>query len=1222
MFDLTQQGGSSKREKQNFSPFPEFSPSLSPGPRIDKLPMLRAQQQAAPAPKFDFIPSHVPYQAPAPYKPNYQAAFIKNTVGSLLGRAVTPLVERITGRKVDLSTLPEAKTLGEKAVGMVGSLGADLPLWLGGDALLAKPLSMLAKTKPIAKGIGLLPKKALPALTTGARATATFGGPINALETAMSGDGLEGFKGRLKEAPLMGLGGVALHGAGQVLGKGIKAGVDFNRFKGATKLPETKLTPLEDIQNAFKPVALRDAKAQQLNKTFANTTGNLGLTGPTLPKQGMNPTELLQNKQANAQSVFGQPRDVNKYSFTTSEQRAFQELQDGITEAQNYARHTDVLAPYPAGTTVEAAYADVKANTGVDLPQLMENWNKTQSLKTQMTPEELRLGKVAGVVPPLKPRDIPKPMQNNLEGPLPRAQVPKDRLTWANRDNIPSAGQLPIRSITPENIGRLPQEIGSRLSPRVEVPGNNLGPNFRQGPGANAIESQTLESDQFIDALKIKDIGNFKAYDTDFFRIAREALGKDAGNEFSKPLDLAKGANIDMQTDLTSRLKTDIVDGLGIKKGSKESALVQRYGEGEITLEELKGLSPQWEKILKANDWFRKEYDNLIDQVNASKREIYPNAETSIANIDARISKAKLDPKISATERRDLLKELDVKREDAMRGKIIPKRADYFRHFQEMAEGVKGLMNIFDSPAGISTQLIGSSEFTRPRSKWASFAQKRLGNKTEEDAVGGFLNYIPSASYATHIDPQVAKLREFTQVLRDTTAESHNADTFIGFLDKYANDLAGKTNPVDRVIQDMIPGGRKTFAVLTWLNNRVKANVILGKAGTMLAQLANIPSGAAFAKQYSVPGLINSVKAITKPSEAMKSSAFLKERFSGSLYSQFNESLLGKPKDFAIYLMTMADKAGTSFVWNSAYAKGLGEKVADPIRFADMATRDLVAGRGIGEVPLIQKSKLFQLVAPFQLEVANLWKVQKDFLNAKDFGGLISLFLLNYGFNEVMMATRGSRVTYDPINAIKEASKEGLTPLQRGGRLAGEVLSNVPLGQTAAAAYPEYGAWGGPSRKELFGSTDPTRFGSGLLAIKAAQDPLAKLVLPFGGEQVKKTYQGIKDLKAGGHIVNGKLSYPVEPTISNKIKGTLFGPSAFNEAKPYYKNNLRPLSVKQTEEVSKSPGEYNKIMVQRKIDSLETKIKDVQKDAKLSKSDQLKKISDLKSQILDAERGR
>ena len=572
-----------------------------------------------------------------------------------------------------------------------------------------------------------------------------------------------------------------------------------------------------------------------------------------------------------------------------------------------------------------------------------------------------------------------------------------------------------------------------------------------------------------------------------------------------------------------------------------------------------------------------------------------------------------------------------------MRGKIIPKRNDYYRHFQEMAEGVKGLMNIFDSPANINTQLIGLSEFSRPRSKWASFAQKRIGNKTEEDAVGGFLNYIPSASYATHIDPQTAKLREFTQVLRDTTAESHNADTFIGFLDKYTNDLAGKTNPVDRVMQDMIPGGRKTFAALTWLNNRVKANVVLGKAGSMLAQLANIPTGIAYSKQYAVPGLINSVRGIKNPTAAMKQSPFLKERFIGSVYRQFNESLLDKPKDLAVWMMETADKVGTSFIWNSAYAKGVGAKVSDPIRFADMATRDLVAGRGIGEVPLLQKSKLFQLIAPFQLEVANLWRVQKDFLSAKDFGGLVSLYLLNYGYNEIMKETRGSKVVFDPIGATVDAVKEkNISPLQRAGRLGGEFLSNIPLGQTMASIYPEYGTAGLPSRKALFGSTDPTRFGSGLLINKAATDPLTKLALPFGGEQVKKTFQGLRDLKNEGHFKSAtipeltrgnlnpkkELSYPVEPTLSNKIKGTLFGPSAFDEAKPYYRNNLGPLSPTQTKDAIKSSGQFEKITMQRKVDSLEAKIKSTDKDAGLSRLEKAKIISDLKSQIADVKRGR
>jgi len=693
-----------------------------------------------------------------------------------------------------------------------------------------------------------------------------------------------------------------------------------------------------------------------------------------------------------------------------------------------------------------------------------------------------------------------------------------------------------------------------------------------------------------IEPANIKDVGNTEAYTKDIYRIFRKAFGKEPGNNLLKPLDQAKGANASMQEELTNGLHTDIVKGLGISKGSKESALVQRFGEGKITLEELKGLSPKWNNIVKANAWFRVKYNDLIDTINLSRKEIYPNAEKNIAKVDAKIVATKNDTSISATEKSDLLKELDGKREDAMRGKIIPKRADYFRHFQELTDGMAALKNIFDSPANISTQLIGTSEHTLPKAKWLGLGQKRTGDQSAQDAVGGFLNYIPSASYATHIDPQIAKFRELTQAIRDTTEDTHNADTLIGFLDKYTNDLAGKTNKADAFLQDIVPGGRKTFAAVTWLNNRVKSNVILGKAGTLLAQTANVPTGIAWGKKYALPGLIKSVSAIGKPSEAMLQSPFLKERFIDSAYRVFDERLIQQPKKFAVYLLEKADKVGTNFIWNTAYAKGLAEKASDPIRFADMATRDLVAGRGVGEVPLIQKAKTFQLIAPFQLEVGNLWHVQKDMLDAKDFGGLISLYLLNYGYNEIVQKIRGNRVTFDPINAFKQASEPGLTPLQRGGRIAGEVLSNVPLGQTIAAnAYPEYGMYGLGSRKQLFGSSDPTRFGSGVLAIKGIQNPLANLVLPWGGGQAEKTIRGVSALNAGGNFSNGKLGYPIETNIPNGIRVPLFGPGASSEAQGYYADKQTPLSVKQTDKAMSSgdiSAEYYKTQATRKAAAL------------------------------------
>jgi len=284
----------------------------------DPLPLERrfSQPNTAPipsAPSFKMISSHAtPEEKP---ETNYGAAWARGTLGSLLGRSVTPLVEKATGRKIDLSTLPEANTLGEKALGMVGNLGADLPLWLAGDALLAKPLSMLAKTAPVAKGLSFIPKAIQPALGTGVKATATFGGPINALDTAISGDGVEGFTDRLKEAPLMGLGGVALHGGGQLIGKGIRGGSFLKSNLAANKRVANMSTPAEDFQSAFfNPTSTRSATQSQLSETFANTPNLMSPANLKPLQQGIedavgvrNPlsSQSLAQRELDARSAFG-----------------------------------------------------------------------------------------------------------------------------------------------------------------------------------------------------------------------------------------------------------------------------------------------------------------------------------------------------------------------------------------------------------------------------------------------------------------------------------------------------------------------------------------------------------------------------------------------------------------------------------------------------------------------------------------------------------------------------------------------------------------------------------------------------------------------------------------------------------------------------------------------------------------------------------------------------
>jgi hypothetical protein len=753
------------------------------------------------------------------------------------------------------------------------------------------------------------------------------------------------------------------------------------------------------------------------------------------------------------------------------------------------------------------------------------------------------------------------------------------------------------------------------------------------------IKQTAQKLDEPLNPTKLKDLSGWRAYTNSVYRNFEAVFGEHfpkVKKEILDPFDASKKANVETQELWANKLKTEVVDRLGIQKGSRLSKMVQKYGEKTITEQELLSLrTDELAKVKEADTWFRKAYKTLLDEVNEIRAKIYPYVERDLAALDDNIKNIRQDIQSKQkeleiaqkattgrgakaqqlTEQIDHLKDrlnkaVELKNnEDLWRGKRIPERQDYYRHFRELSDTFEGVKNLFETPAGINPSLAGISDFTQPKSKFLSFAQKRGLGPFKNDAVGGFLDYIPAASYAKHIDPHISKFTKLADELATATEGTKNLNTFIEYLRDYSGQLAGKTNPFDRAIQKIIPGGRMAFKGLNWLNSRVKANVIMGNAASSLSQIANVPQGIAYNKQYSIPGFTRYVRSIFKPSAEMAQSGFLKERFSHP-FRQFDQRLIDQPKKFAAWMLEVMDKVGTEYIWNSTYQKALAEKIANPVKYADDITRNLVAGRGIGEVSIAQQAKLVQLVAPFTVEVANLWHVQRDFLKARDFTGLAMLYAANFLLNRGLEQVRGSGIVFDPIDAVYDAlSEEDISPTQRAGRLAGEVISNTPAGQFVAAAYPEHG-FGKDSkmpytRKELFGRNDPTRFGTGLLIGKGLSDPLYKALPPFGGAQAQKTIRGIRALSQGGvyNTAGTQLKYPVDTGMANTVKGALFGPGGFPETREYYESNRRPLSEKQTKAYQRSPNPqamYRETLKRREIDRINAQIKKLNTDTKMT----------------------
>ncbi len=636
------------------------------------------------------------------------------------------------------------------------------------------------------------------------------------------------------------------------------------------------------------------------------------------------------------------------------------------------------------------------------------------------------------------------------------------------------------------------------------------------------------------------DIGNTKKQLRDLTRNTMEVFGpedfKIIDQSILEPFNQAKGANIDTLNRELDALKQNIIDRFGFQQSTPESAAIQLYGEKKIGLAELETQfgKDKATQITEAEKFFRDAYDRQLDALNAVEKIIYPNSAY----------------------------------------KWTPKRADYFRHYHELTSDFTRLQNILEKPIRIDPMLSGISETTAPKSRWASFKQMREGEKTKIDAIGGYLDYLPSWSYAVNIDPHIGKFRELADVLARGTQKSKNLNNYIYNLRMFANELSGKSAEWDRIVNESVPGGRTTLQAVNWLNNRVKANTILFNVSSSIAQIYNIPQGLASAGlRNSAKGLAKTLGQIFTKNKAMAKSNFLKERYFKG-FQVFDKGVLNNIKKFGTWMVTVLDEAGTRFIWNGQYEKALQEGVANPVKYADDATKLLVAGRGIGEKPLLQNSKVMQIVAPFQLELTNLWWVMEDLAKSdktlmKKFGQFATLFASLYLLNNGTEKLTGNRLALDPIqmtlDGIQILKNEQIPTgaLKAGGRIAGEVLSNIPFGQTFAAMYPEYGTTVAgvklPTRKQLFGREDPTRYGGGLMTTKALSDPLFKILPPFGGGQLKKTVQGVSAvLKGKSTNVSGDWQYHINPSTSNLLKASLFGKSGTPEAQAYYAKQVAP----------------------------------------------------------------
>ncbi|MBM3702929.1 MAG: hypothetical protein FJW63_08095, partial [Actinobacteria bacterium] len=422
------------------------------------------------------------------------------------------------------------------------------------------------------------------------------------------------------------------------------------------------------------------------------------------------------------------------------------------------------------------------------------------------------------------------------------------------------------------------------------------------------------------------------------------------------------------------------INKLNIKAGSKEDALIQRYGEGNIKLDQLKKETNNWENIVEGAKYFRGKYDELLDQINQVRTKYGYNP--------------------------------------------IPKRQDYFRHFQELGNVIEQFGLIFKEE-DLPTEISGITEMFRPGKPFTTAELQRRGGKYTESAIRGMDNYLDSVSRQIFHTDSVQRVRALENYIRESgDAGFAKLPNFVANVREYGNLLAGKKATFDRAFESVF--GRPFYGAINWVKNRTSANLVGGNVSSAMTNFIPFTQSLATTDKPSfIRGLFESVISPIKTDYSEiggVKSGFLTRRFPQKyIQPTFIQNVGSK----ANWLFETIDRFTAKAVVAGKYfentSKGLNPKEA--MLNADDYAAKVLADRSIGQLPNLMGSRTLGVVTQFQTEINNLYSFLKKDIpqmsngNAFKIANALGQFVVySYVFNNLYEKITGRRPTLDVIN--------------------------------------------------------------------------------------------------------------------------------------------------------------------------------------------------------------
>lgn len=458
-------------------------------------------------------------------------------------------------------------------------------------------------------------------------------------------------------------------------------------------------------------------------------------------------------------------------------------------------------------------------------------------------------------------------------------------------------------------------------------------------------------------------------------------------------------------------------------------------------------------------------------------------------------------------------------------------------------------------------------------------------------------------------------------------------------LDEYTNLLANKKSKYDRSMEHL--GGRKLYNFMRAWQNRVAANMVAVNPASWLTNFGVITQAGAQLKTISVlKGMWQTLANIKTNDGLVEASDFLTNRAGSDplvrTWQQSASAFLSTP-------MEWIDQFSAGTIVRARYMenveRGMSEETA--MREADDFAANVMADRSKGAMPTLFEARnpLMKMFTQFQLEVNNTYSyLFKDLPREQRKKGVRYLALAMFKFliggflyNELYEYLIGRRPMLDPLGIVNDTVGDltgyelnNLVDTAAGGGLIKESEPESAVGtiqnlaENVGQEAPFIGnLMGGgklpfsssmPNVKNILTALDSETATDKEKLAKVGKEmvnPAAYWLLPFGGGQIKKMWQGISALKRqGSYTANGRLQYPIytdrKGDKANAAWRTLlFGKSATPEAQAWVEAGFGALSEKETQtyEAMRAGGvdqrdSYELIKAMSKVKKTDTQTKE------------------------------